>query len=65
MLHLKNITLTSSARCYTLSVILPALAGVNFRFDAGVFEGDILPRGVFGVLDLGLGLLATLEKRVD
>ena len=47
------------------NMILPALAGVNFRFDAGVFEGDILPRGVFGVLDLGLGLLATLEKRVD
>ncbi len=36
--------------------------GLNFRLEAGVLEGEILPRGVLGVLGvltvLGLGLLA-------
>jgi hypothetical protein len=43
--------------------ILPALAELNFLLEAGVFEGDILPRGVLGVLavlaDLSFGLLVT------
>ena len=44
---------------FTLSIILPALAEVNFLLEAGVLEGEIFPRGVFGVLDFGLAILAT------